>query len=80
MGFRLRNVHTLNSRRLGLAIALLALVPLVHELRLPALGTLALLAAALAGLIAYETRAYGEARARIRGELRHSPATSGETA
>ena len=36
VAFRLRNVHTLNSRRLGLALVLLALVPLADEL--PALG------------------------------------------
>jgi len=71
VGFRLRNIHTLNSRRLGLAIVLIVLVPVAHELELPALGTLAFLAAALCALIAYETHAYGEARARIRSELRH---------
>jgi len=71
VAFRLRNIHTLNSRRLGLAIVLLALVPLVYELKLPALGTLAILVAALVALIAYETHIYGEARARIRNELRH---------
>gem|GEM_PF-6355417 len=49
----------------------LVFVPVVYELKVPALGTVAFLAAALTGLIAYETHAYGEARARIRSELRH---------
>jgi len=78
VAFRLRNIHTLNSRRLGVAIALLALSPLAYELKLPALGTVAILAAALVGLIAYETHRYGEARARIRNELRHEH-QNGET-
>jgi low temperature requirement protein LtrA len=71
VGFRLRNIHTLNSRRLGLAIVLAVLVPIVHELEVPALGTVAILAGSLVGLIVYETHIYGEARARIRNELRH---------
>ncbi len=71
VAFRLRNVRTLNWRRLGLAIALLVLAPIVYELRVPALGTAAILAASLAGLIVYETHLYGEARARVRNELRH---------
>jgi low temperature requirement protein LtrA len=64
VAFRLRNVRTLNRRRLGLALALLALVPLVREL--PALATLGILATTLPLLIAYETRRYGEARHRAR--------------
>jgi low temperature requirement protein LtrA len=71
VGFRLRNIHTLNSRRLGTAIVLFVLVPVVYELKVPALGTVAFLAVALCALIAYETHRYGEARARIRSELRH---------
>jgi low temperature requirement protein LtrA len=70
VAFRLRNVRTLNRRRLGLAILLLALVPALHAR--PALAPLALLAAALPLLIAYETWRYGEARQRARhpaGEL-----------
>jgi low temperature requirement protein LtrA len=64
VAFRLRNVHTLNRRRLGLAIVLLALIPAMDTR--PALASLALLAAALSLLIAYETRVYGEARQRVR--------------
>ena len=54
VAFRLRNVRTLNRRRLGLAIVLLALVPVADDAA--AIVPLALLAAALSLLIAYETR------------------------
>jgi low temperature requirement protein LtrA len=64
VAFRLRNVRTLNRRRLGLAIVLLALIPALDQR--PALVPLGLLAAALTLLIAYETRVYGEARQRVR--------------
>lgn len=64
VAFRWRNVHTLNRRRLGVALLLLALVPLLDDVA--ALVPLALLAALLALLIAYETRVYGEARQRVR--------------
>jgi low temperature requirement protein LtrA len=64
VAFRLRNVHTLNRRRLGLAIALLALVPAFDGIA--AIVPLAFLAIALAALIAYEATIYGEARDRVR--------------
>jgi low temperature requirement protein LtrA len=64
VAFRLRNVHTLNRRRLGLALLLLALTPALY--RAPALVPLALLATALPILISYETWRYGEARHRAR--------------
>jgi hypothetical protein len=68
VAFRLRNVHTLNRHRLVTAILLVALLPLAVEL--PSLATLGILAAALAGLITYEWLRFGEARARLRRELR----------
>jgi low temperature requirement protein LtrA len=64
VAFRLRNVRTLNRRRLGVAIVLLVLVPLLDGVA--AIWPLALLAAALAALIAYEATVYGEARQRVR--------------
>jgi low temperature requirement protein LtrA len=64
VAFRLRNVHTLNARRLALALLLLALVPALYAR--PAWAPLALLATALPLLIAYETWRYGEARHRAR--------------
>jgi low temperature requirement protein LtrA len=64
VAFRLRNVRTLNRRRLGLALALLALVPALDAVA--AIVPLAFLAIALSLLIAYETTIYGEARQRVR--------------
>jgi len=69
VAFRLRNVHTLNRRRLGLALVLLALVPALQHA--PALVPLALLATALPLLIGYETWRYGDARQRVRYRARH---------
>jgi low temperature requirement protein LtrA len=67
VAFRYRNVHTVNKQRLGLAIALLALVPVAREL--PALAVLAAITAAVWAMIVYETISYGEARARVRVRL-----------
>jgi low temperature requirement protein LtrA len=67
VAFRYRGGRTLSRRRLFMAIVLLALIPVGVEL--PALATLAILAALLVALIAYETHSYGEARDRIRHEL-----------
>ena len=64
VAFRLRNVRTLNRRRLGLAIVLLALVPPADGVA--AIWPLTFLAVALAALIAYEATIYGEARQRVR--------------
>ena len=61
VAFRLRNIQTLNSRRLATAILLLALIAPAVEIS--ALASLGILVAVLVGLIVYETHAYGEARA-----------------
>jgi len=66
VGFRYRHIHTVNWRRAGLAVLLLALLPLAVEL--PALATLAIVATLLWALIALETRLYGDTR----HELRHA--------
>ncbi len=71
VAFRFRHIHTLNRRRLACAVVLLALIPAAEEL--PALATLGILAALLVALIAYETRGYGESRARVRNELDSEP-------
>ena len=55
--------------RLALAVALFALLPLALEL--PSLATLALLAALLAGLVAFEALHFAEARNRLRQKLAH---------
>jgi low temperature requirement protein LtrA len=67
VAFRYRHVHTISRRRLGLAILLLALVPVGHVL--PSLATVAIVTTLLAVLIAYETRMYGEGRDRVRHPL-----------
>jgi low temperature requirement protein LtrA len=64
VAFRYRHVHTVNWRRLGLAILLFALIP--AALVLPALAILAVLAGLIWSLIVVETRSYGEGRARVR--------------
>jgi low temperature requirement protein LtrA len=69
VAFRFRHIHNVNTRRLGLAVLLVAFVPLAVEI--PALATSTILAVALTMLIVIETRSYGDARDRIRHELRH---------
>jgi low temperature requirement protein LtrA len=70
VAFRYRHVQTLNTRRLGLAILLVAFIPVAVEI--PALATIAILAATLVVLIVEETRSYGEARARVRHTVGHA--------
>ena len=67
VAFRWRNVHRFSTQRLGCAILLVALLPLAVEL--PALATLAMLAAALAALIVYENVQFAELRDRLRHQL-----------
>ncbi len=62
--FRLRNVHSLNRQRLVVATLLLALLPVAVEI--PALATLAAVAALCVVLIAYEAIRFAEARERVR--------------
>ena len=62
--FRLRNVRTLNRHRLVVTVLLLALIPVALEM--PALATLAVVAALCVGLIAYEAIRFAEARERVR--------------
>ena len=67
VAFRLRNVHRVSWQRLVVAAALVALLPAALEL--PALATLAILAAALTGLIVYEAHRFAELRDRLRHQL-----------
>ncbi|HWY90070.1 MAG TPA: low temperature requirement protein A [Solirubrobacteraceae bacterium] len=71
VAFRLRNMHTLNRRRLACAVVLLALLPAGAVL--PALATLGILAALLVTLIAYEALRYAEVRDRVRHQLAREP-------
>ena len=66
LGFRLRNVHTLNRPRLVALVVCLALIPVGTEV--DAIVALALAALVTSSVIAYETIRYAEARARIRHE------------
>jgi low temperature requirement protein LtrA len=69
VGFRLRNVGSVNRPRLVALLACLAAIPVAREVdALPALGLAAALASAV---IAYETTRYAEARARVRREHAH---------
>jgi low temperature requirement protein LtrA len=64
LGFRLRNVRSLNRPRLVAALACLCLIPLGPEV--DAIWALALGAAVTSAVIAYETIRYAEARRRVR--------------
>ncbi|MFP5389351.1 MAG: low temperature requirement protein A, partial [Thermoleophilia bacterium] len=64
VAFRYRHIHTVNRRRLLLAIVLLILVPVATEVS--ALVALAFVNVLIWALIAYETRLYGEGRQRLR--------------
>jgi low temperature requirement protein LtrA len=67
VAFRLRNVHRLSTPRLVCAAVLVALIPAALEL--PSLATLAILAALLAAVIAYEVPRFAELRERLRHEV-----------
>ncbi len=62
--FKRRNVGSWNRPRLVAALLLLALIPVALEL--PSLASLAIVAALVCALVAYEATVYAEARARIR--------------
>ena len=71
VAFRYRHVHSINRRRLTLAIVLVALIPAALEL--PAMAMLAVICVLVWTLIVIETRSYGEGRQRVRhGD--HAPA------
>jgi len=65
IGFRLRNMGSLNRQRLIAALLSLALIPLAVEV--DALVALAMAAAISAALVAYEALHFAEARRRMRG-------------
>jgi low temperature requirement protein LtrA len=64
LGFRLRNVRSLNRPRFVAALACLCLIPVSVEV--DAIWALALAAAVTSAVIAYETISYAEARRRVR--------------
>jgi low temperature requirement protein LtrA len=67
VAFRWRNVHRFSAQRLLCAAVLVALVPIAIEV--PALVALAMLAAVLSVLIAYETVRFAELRDKLRHQL-----------
>jgi low temperature requirement protein LtrA len=67
LGFRLRNIGSVNRPRAAVALLLLP-APLALG-RVPALTALAVLAGVLVGLIAFEVVRYADARATVRAEL-----------
>jgi len=69
LGFRLRNVGSINRPRAVVAVVLL--VAPLGVAHLPALAALAVLAAVLVAMLAFEVVHYAEARARVRQELAH---------
>jgi low temperature requirement protein LtrA len=64
LGFRLRNVRSLNRPRLVASLVCLCLIPLATEV--DALWALALAAAVTSAVIVYETIRWAEARSRVR--------------
>ena len=66
LGFRLRNIGSVNRPRAVVAVLLLV-APLATG-RLPALAALGVLAAVLVALIVVEVVMYAEARAAVRAE------------
>ncbi|MEJ7826018.1 MAG: low temperature requirement protein A, partial [Solirubrobacteraceae bacterium] len=68
VAFRYRHIHSINTRRLAMAVLLVALIAVGVEI--PALASATIVAVVLIVLIVIETRSYGDSRARIRNELR----------
>jgi len=64
VAFKFRAMHVLSAQRLGVAVALLVLLPLASEL--PALAALLVLTAVTVGLVAFEAVRFAEDRERIR--------------
>jgi low temperature requirement protein LtrA len=64
MGFRYRHIHSVNRRRLALALLMFALLPVATNM--PALATLTIITVLLAAVIAYDTRIYAEGREQVR--------------
>ncbi len=67
VGLRLRNAHSISYTRLGLAIVLVALLPLATEI--DSLITLAIVNVLIWAMVGYETSTYGERRYRLRHQL-----------
>ena len=75
VAIRLRGARTWNLHRLILALVLLALIPVAAHMT--ALASLAIATGLLAGMIAYETRSYGEGRSAVRHDFAVGGASAG---
>ena len=73
VALRLRSAHTLNVRRLVLAVVLFAAIPLATKI--DALAALAAVDALLWVMIAYETHRYGDSRYPLRHNMPPEPGT-----
>jgi low temperature requirement protein LtrA len=71
VALRLRSAHTLNVRRLVVALVLFAAIPLATKI--DALAALAAVDVLLWAMIAYETHRYGEARYPLRHNMPPEP-------
>jgi low temperature requirement protein LtrA len=71
VAFRLRNVGRFSTHRLLVALLLLALIPVGHQVA--ATAAVAILAGVLIALIVYETVRFRELRTKMRHDLRHPP-------
>jgi low temperature requirement protein LtrA len=72
VAFRYRHIHSINRRRVVVAIVLLALIPAARELS--ALVMLAIIVVLVWALVVVETRGYGESRHEVRhGDLAPGP-------
>jgi len=67
VAFRYRHIHTVNVQRTGLAILLLATLPVATAI--PALATVAYVTVLTWALIVLETHTYGDRRAQVRHDL-----------
>ncbi|HLM27828.1 MAG TPA: low temperature requirement protein A [Thermoleophilaceae bacterium] len=67
VAFRWRNIHRFSTQRLLCALVLLAVIPLAKEV--PAVASVALVAAALAAVIVYEVVRFAELRDKMRHQL-----------
>jgi low temperature requirement protein LtrA len=74
VAFRYRHIHTLNVQRTGLAVLLVASLPIATAVS--SLATVVYVTVLTWALIVYETHRYGENRKRIRqSDYAHEPAT-----
>jgi hypothetical protein len=64
VGFRYRNLRTINVQRFVVSVLLLALIPVAMQL--PALAALVVIAGIVILLVIYEVSKYADARDKIR--------------